>query len=81
MLAAIANNTTPEWVRRCVSMFADDACLHQAIRSDIDLHRALKFFGLVLDALEAANMRINLEKTIAIWRLTGPHAKNCNINT
>ena len=75
VLAAIANNTTPEWVRRCVSMFADDACLHQAIRSDADLHCAMKFFGLVLDALEAANMRINLEKTIAIWRLTGPHAK------
>ena len=57
-------------------MYADDLCLHEVIRTAADLHRMISNLGRAFDILEAHHMRVNLDKTVTIWRLTGPLATN-----
>lgn len=72
ILQSIATKTNTHWVLNHSTLFADDGCFHQAVRSMSDLHNLLVFLGRVLDVLEAADMKINLEKTTALLRLVGP---------
>ena len=60
------------------TLFADDGCFHQAVHSLSDLRTLLVFLGRVLDVLEAADMKLNLEKTTALLRLVGPMANKAH---
>ena len=54
------------------TLFADDGCFHEAVRSLSELRTLLVYLGRVLDVLEAADMKVNLDKTTALLRLVGP---------
>lgn len=78
ILQSIATKTTSHWMLNHSTLFADDGCFHQAVHSLSDLRTLLVFLGRVLDVLEAADMKINLEKTTALLRLVGPMANKAH---
>ena len=72
ILLEVARMTNTQWMLHHSTLFADDGCFHQAVRSLSELNTLLVSLGRVLDVLEAADMKINLEKTTALLRLVGP---------
>lgn len=58
----------------CLTLFADDICVHEAVESPEQLHRFMRYMGIVLDLLETLQMDVNIDKTSAILRLKGPMA-------
>ena len=71
----VAAKTSPEWMTRHITTLADDFCPHQVIDSAATLTILLRRFGLLLDALEQADLEINLDKTVAVMRLRGKLAQ------
>ena len=72
ILLSIAAKTNTEWMLHCATLFADDGCFHQVVRTVAELRQLILFLGKTLDVLEAASMTVNLEKTTAMLRLVGP---------
>ena len=74
LLEEISKRTTRSWMKDCMTLFADDICMHQAVETVDQLHQLIRRIGIVLDILEALQMDVNISKTSALLRLKGPLA-------
>ena len=71
LLTTLEPKVTKEWIRRCLTLYADDICAHVEFWSLPELHSHLRKLGQLLDLLEQYGMSINVEKTTALIKLTG----------
>ena len=60
-----------QWLYDCITMYADDGCMHEVVTTPKHFKRIVNKVGLTLDIFEAAQLTINLEKTYALLRLVG----------
>ena len=60
-----------DWLQRCITAFADDICQHDEFFSPEDFAVLLRRVGFLMDCLEKAGLPINLNKTVALCRMTG----------
>ena len=74
LLEEISNRTTRSWMKDCLTLFADDICMHQAVETVDQLHQLIRRIGTVLDILAELQMDVNISKTSALLRLKGPLA-------
>ena len=74
ILEEVSSRTSNTWMKDCLTMFADDICMHQAVETPEQLHRLIRHIGVVLDILQEFLMDVNINKTSAILRLKGPAA-------
>ena len=72
LLLEICQHTDAQWLYECITMYADDGCMHEVVTSPEQFRCLLRKVGTTLDLLEAAQLTINLEKTYALLRLVGP---------
>jgi hypothetical protein len=72
LLLEIWQHTDAQWLYECITMYADDGCMHEVVTSPEQFRCLLRKVGTTLDLLEAAQLTINLEKTPAMRRLVGP---------
>ena len=75
MLQQLASTMGPEWLQQAITLFADDILAHGLFDTPEECHRHLRGMGSLLDILEAAGMKINLQKTEAMLTI---HGRNCN---
>ena len=74
LLEEVSSRTSPTWMKDCMTLFADDICMHQAVDTPERLHQLIRHIGIVLDILEEFQMDVNISKTSALLRLKGPAA-------
>ena len=60
-----------DWLQRCITAFADDICQHDEFCSPEDFSVLLRRVGHLFDCLEQAGLPVNLNKTVALCRMTG----------
>ena len=72
ILQCISDCTSLEWVLEHLTQYADDLCVHEVVRCPETLHRFMLFLGKILHVLESFHLKINLDKTLALWRISGP---------
>jgi len=60
-----------DWLQRCITAFADDICQHDEFSSPEDFLVLLRRVGHLLDCLAQAGLPVNLNKTVALCRMTG----------
>ena len=72
LLLDICQHTDAQWLYECITLYADDGCMHEVVTSLEQFRNVLHKVGTTLDLLEAAQLTINLEKTYALLRLVGP---------
>eukprot|EP00435_Cladocopium_sp_Y103_P014281 s3225_g3.t1 len=61
-----------QWIVDFLTAFADDFCLHCLFDSSADVHAHLRNIGCFLDILHAADLTVNMSKTVAIFKIVGP---------
>ena len=71
ILLEVCRLTDDHWLYQCNTLYADDGCMHEVVTSSAHFKLTLQRIGQTLDALEAAKLIINLEKTFALLRLVG----------
>lgn len=72
MLMSLAPTVGWDWIRRHLTLFADDMCTHQMIDSIESFEQYISNLGALFDALTEAQLTLNLDKTFAVLRLKGP---------
>ena len=60
-----------QWLYDCITMYADDGCMHEVVTTPEQFEQLVHKVGFTLDLFEAAQLTINLEKTYALLRLVG----------
>ena len=60
-----------DWLQQCLTAFADDICQHDEFFCPEDFEILLRRAGHLLDCLEQAGLPVNLNKTVALCRMTG----------
>lgn len=60
-----------DWLKRCMTLFADDIVLSGSFSSAGELHAELKKIGLVLDAIESMGLTICDQKSHALFSIGG----------
>ena len=78
LLYELMELTSSDWVRQHHTIFADDWAIHEEIVSIQGFHRLITQLDTLLDLLHQFGMKINLEKTVALLRLTGTDAPKIN---
>ncbi|CAE7947401.1 hsp-3 [Symbiodinium sp. KB8] len=73
-LSRLAAQRGDEWIRRVLTLFADDVWGAWVIRSELDLDQAVLDVSLILETLESLDMTINYTKTAILLRLVGRDA-------
>ena len=71
ILLDCGHNIDEKWLYDCLTMYADDGCMHEVVTSPEQFVQTVHKVGITLDLLEAAKLTINLEKTYAMLRLVG----------
>ena len=71
ILFEVCRQTDEHWLYNCNTLYADDGCMHEVVTSPEHFKQTLQRIGQTLDALDAAKLVINLEKTFALLRLVG----------
>ncbi|CAE7689312.1 Pol [Symbiodinium sp. CCMP2456] len=74
-LTLLRNQRDLEWIRRVLSLFADDVWGAWLITSTRDFEAALDDVSLILATLENLCMTINYSKTAILLKLTGKEAR------
>ena len=72
LLLDICKHIDAQWLYECLTLYADDGCMHEVVTSPEQFRNLIHKVGSTLDLLEAAQLTINLEKTYALLRLVGP---------
>ena len=75
LLFRLQKHRDTEWVRRILTLFADDIWGAWEIRQAADLAQAIHDISLVLETLESLSMTINYSKTAILLRLVGKEAR------
>ena len=65
-----------DWLQQCITAFADDICQHDEFFCPEDFEILLRRVGHLLDCLERAGLPVNLNKTVALCRMTGKKLQN-----
>ena len=65
-----------DWLQQCITAFADDICQHDEFFCPEDFEVLLRRVGRLLDCLEQAGLPVNLNKTVALCRMTGKKSQN-----
>ena len=63
------------WVKQCLTAFADDIHCCEVFRSEAQLQAALHRVGLLLDTLELLGVQLSLEKSHAIIKIGGTNCR------
>ena len=71
MINLMAPTVGWDWICRHLTLFADDMCAHQLIDSVESLEQYIQKLSALFDALEEAQLTLNLDKTFAVLRLKG----------
>ena len=71
LLLNICQHIDEQWLYDCITMYADDGCLHEAVTSPEQFRRLITRIGTTLDLIEDAQLVVNFEKTYALLRLVG----------
>ena len=71
LLLKIGQHLGEHWLYKCITMYADDGCLHEVVTSPEQFRLLLSKIGTTLDLIEDAQLTINFEKTYALLRLVG----------
>ena len=71
LLHQVAARVNWSWVLRCLTLFADDVCIHQQIASEAAFGEALRSIGALLDVLAEVGLELNIDKAVVILRLRG----------
>ena len=71
LLGKISDALTWAWMITHILMYADDITLYELLNHPDDVKLFLQNVGIVFDILEEHGMVINMNKTLAICRLTG----------
>ena len=75
LLEDLSTSIDPEWLRRCVNLYADDCQAGDTFCSEADLQQILHNFGHILHMLEQYGLKINEQKSVILLTLTGPGSK------
>ena len=71
IFAALHEFSPWQWLQQCLTAFADDICQHDIFHSQDDFIVLLRRAGYLMDCLENAGLPINIDKTVALCRMTG----------
>ena len=71
LMSKLAALTSPDWVLRVLTLYADDFLLQCEVQNEHDLWDHLHFVGILFDLLEQAGLTMNLSKTVALFQLQG----------
>ena len=74
-LLQLQHHRDTEWIRRILTLFADDIWGAWEIKQAADLTQAIHDISLVLETLESLSMTINYSKTAILLRLVGKDAR------
>ena len=72
----LRDTVNEQWVKKCLTAFADDLHCCQEFRSEQQLQLALSRIGLLLDALDQLGIQLSLEKSHAIIRISGTNCRD-----
>ena len=67
-----------EWISQSITVFADDFCLHCICNGVDDVKRSLTHIGKFLDILTTAGLTVNMNKTVAVYKILGRKANTLN---
>ena len=71
LLLNIGQHLDDRWLYDCITMYADDGCLHEIVTSPEQFRGLIAKIGTTLDLIEDAQLVVNFEKTYAMLRLVG----------
>ena len=71
LLLNIGQHLDDRWLYDCITMYADDGCLHEVVTSPEQFRGLIAKIGTTLDLIEDAQLVVNFEKTYAMLRLVG----------
>ena len=71
LMSKLAALTSPDWVLRVLTLYADDFLLQCEGQNEHDLWDHLHFVGILFELLEQAGLTMNLSKTVALFQLQG----------
>ena len=71
----LAGQISEEWVKSCLTLFADDLHVGEVFYSAQQLSDALERLGLLLDGLEYHGLTISLDKSYVILYITGTNCR------
>ena len=72
----VSNRVSSEWVRACLTMFADDLHAGETFTTAAQLHTAIQNFGHLLDAMEHMGLMIALDKTFVLIHICGTNSRS-----
>ena len=75
LLSKLAQLTSPEWMIRVLTLYADDFLLQCEVCCEQDLWDHLHFVGILFDLLEQAGLVMNMSKTVALFNIKGKHLR------
>ena len=73
LFEALANETDATWVRKAVTIYADDIHGGDVFYSEGDLNQILYKFGVMLDVIESHGLHISLNKSLLLISFGGTH--------
>ena len=74
-LIQLAEHTSDTWVKRCVTLFADDFHAADAFTSPSHLNTILSYFGVLLDVLADLELEVSLEKSHILISMAGHRSR------
>ena len=75
LMTRLAESTSPEWVLKVLTLYADDFLLQCQITCEQDLWDHLHFVGILFDILDTTGLSMNLTKTVALLQIAGKKFK------
>ena len=74
-LDRLAHLLSPEWIRKSLSLYADDILCQWSLTCPADFDTALTQVGTILNLLEEMHLTVSLTKSVTLLRLTGTARK------
>ena len=63
------------WIKKCLTAFADDLHCCDVFYSEIQLRQAISRIGQLLDVLDLMGVQLSLEKSHAIFKISGTNCR------
>ena len=76
MFESLAQKVGIQWIKRTVTIFADDIHAGTIFRSEIELMQALVKFGILLDVIEQHGLKISLAKSVLLLNIGGTNCRS-----
>ena len=72
----LRDNISAQWIKSCLTAFADDLHCCEEFYSEMQLQSALKRIGILLDTLDKLGVQLSLEKSHAIVKIGGTNCRH-----